>query len=78
MHKLLTPSLLICALSACSTTQTTKNSQIAAPQTISAAQSQVEPIAPALQAIIDQSWQLQLSASPEMAYSMGDAVPQES
>ncbi|MCU8034977.1 MAG: DUF885 domain-containing protein [Shewanella sp.] len=73
MHKLLTPSLLICALSACSTTQTTKNSQIAAPQTISAAQSQVEPIAPALQAIIDQSWQLQLSASPEMAYSMGDA-----
>ncbi|MDT3321906.1 DUF885 domain-containing protein [Shewanella sp. SP1S2-4] len=73
MHKLLTPSLLICALSACSTTQTTENSQTSAPQTISATQSQVEPIAPALQAIIDQSWQLQLSASPEMAYSMGDA-----
>ena len=73
MHKLLTPSLLICALSACSTTQTTKNSQTSAPQAISATQSQVEPIAPALQAIIDKSWQLQLSASPEMAYSMGDA-----
>ncbi|ABX51652.1 protein of unknown function DUF885 [Shewanella baltica OS195] len=73
MHKLLTPSLLICALSACSATQTTKNSQTVAPQAISATQSQVEPIAPALQAIIDQSWQLQLSASPEMAYSMGDA-----
>uniref|UniRef100_UPI004047BBE2 DUF885 domain-containing protein n=1 Tax=Shewanella baltica TaxID=62322 RepID=UPI004047BBE2 len=73
MHKLLTPSLLICALSACSATQTTENSQTAAPQAISTAQSQVEPIAPALQAIIDQSWQLQLSASPEMAYSMGDA-----
>ncbi|MCW1254900.1 DUF885 domain-containing protein, partial [Shewanella baltica] len=73
MHKLLTPSLLICALSACSATQTTKNSQTAAPQAISTTQSQVEPIAPALQAIIDQSWQLQLSASPEMAYSMGDA-----
>lgn len=73
MHKLLTPSLLICALSACSATQTTKNSQTAAPQAISATQSQVEPIAPALQAIIDQSWQLQLNASPEMAYSMGDA-----
>ena len=73
MHKLLTPSLLICALSACSATQTTNNIQPVAPQTISAVQSQVEPIAPALQAIIDQSWQLQLSASPEMAYSMGDA-----
>ncbi|WP_338726217.1 DUF885 domain-containing protein [Shewanella baltica] len=73
MHKLLTPSLLICALSACSATQTTKNSQTAAPQAISTTQSQIEPIAPALQAIIDQSWQLQLSASPEMAYSMGDA-----
>ena len=73
MHKLLTPSLLICALSACSATQTKNNIQPVAPQTISAVQSQVEPIAPALQAIIDQSWQLQLSASPEMAYSMGDA-----
>lgn len=73
MHKLLTPSLLICALGACSATQTTKNIQTPSAQTISAAQSQVEPIAPALQAIIDQSWQLQLSASPEMAYSMGDA-----
>lgn len=73
MHKLLTPSLLICALGACSATQTTKNSQTPSSQAISAAQSQVEPIAPALQAIIDQSWQLQLSASPEMAYSMGDA-----
>ena len=73
MHKLLTPSLLICALSACSATQTTKNSQTAAPLAVSATQSQVEPIDPALQAIIDQSWQLQLSASPEMAYSMGDA-----
>lgn len=73
MHKLLTPSLLICALGACSATQTTKNIQTPSSQAISAAQSQVEPIAPALQAIIDQSWQLQLSASPEMAYSMGDA-----
>ncbi|MBO6228004.1 MAG: DUF885 domain-containing protein, partial [Shewanella sp.] len=73
MHKLLTPSLLICALSACTATQITENSQTAAPQAISTTQSQVEPIAPALQAIIDQSWQLQLSASPEMAYSMGDA-----
>ncbi|WP_173497793.1 DUF885 family protein [Shewanella sp. ISTPL2] len=73
MHKLLTPSLLICALGACSATQTTKDIQTPSSQTISAAQSQVEPIAPALQAIIDQSWQLQLSASPEMAYSMGDA-----
>lgn len=73
MHKLLTPSLLICALGACSATQTTKNIQTPSAQAISAAQSQVEPIAPALQAIIDQSWQLQLSASPEMAYSMGDA-----
>ena len=73
MHKLLTPSLLIFALAACSATQTTKNSQTPSSQAISAAQSQVEPIAPALQAIIDQSWQLQLSASPEMAYSMGDA-----
>lgn len=73
MHKLLTPSLLICALGACSATQTTKNIQTPSSQTISAAQSQVEPIAPALQAIIDQSWQLQLSANPEMAYSMGDA-----
>lgn len=72
MHKLLTPSLLIFALAACSATQTTKNIQTPSSQTISAAQSQVEPIAPALQAIIDQSWQLQLSASPEMAYSMGD------
>ncbi len=73
MHKLLTPSLLICALGACSATQTTKDIQTPSSQVISAAQSQVEPIAPALQAIIDQSWQLQLSASPEMAYSMGDA-----
>ncbi|MCU7976632.1 DUF885 domain-containing protein [Shewanella sp. SW36] len=73
MHKLLTPSLLICALGACSATQTTKNIQTPSAQTISATQSQVEPIAPALQAIIDQSWQLQLSASPEMAYSMGYA-----
>ncbi|MGL4713982.1 MAG: DUF885 domain-containing protein [Shewanella sp.] len=73
MQKLLTPSLLICTLSACAVTQTTKNSQTAAPQAVSATQSQVEPIASALQAIIDQSWQLQLSASPEMAYSMGDA-----
>ncbi|MGL6011623.1 MAG: DUF885 domain-containing protein [Shewanella oncorhynchi] len=73
MHKLLTPSLLICALGACSATQTTKNIQTPSSQAISAAQSQFEPIAPALQAIIDQSWQLQLSASPEMAYSMGDA-----
>ncbi|GIU38309.1 hypothetical protein TUM4637_38860 [Shewanella hafniensis] len=73
MHKLLTSSLLICALGACSATQTTKNSQTPSSQAISAAQSQVEPIAPALQAIIDQSWQLQLSASPEMAYSMGVA-----
>lgn len=69
MHKLL-PSLLICTLSACSTTQSTVDHAASMPLT--SAQSQLVPIAPALQTIIDQSWQLQLSASPEMAYSMGD------
>ncbi|MFB2639475.1 DUF885 family protein [Shewanella bicestrii] len=70
MHKLFTPSLLICALSACSTVlppiESTKQT------TVAVAQSTAKTMAPALQAIVDQSWQLQLSASPEMAYGMGD------
>ncbi|MFB2649985.1 DUF885 domain-containing protein [Shewanella mangrovisoli] len=70
MHKLFTPSLLICALSACSAVQppieSTKQT------TVAVAQSTAKTMAPALQAIVDQSWQLQLSASPEMAYGMGD------
>ncbi|MFB2654722.1 DUF885 domain-containing protein [Shewanella seohaensis] len=70
MHKLFTPSLLICALSACSAVlppiESTKQT------TVAVAQSTAKTMAPALQAIVDQSWQLQLSASPEMAYGMGD------
>lgn len=70
MHKLFTPSLLLCALSACSAAQppieSTKQT------TVAVAQSTAKTMAPALQAIADQSWQLQLSASPEMAYGMGD------
>lgn len=70
MHKLFTPSLLLCALSACSAVQplieSTKQT------TVAVAQSTAKTMAPALQAIADQSWQLQLSASPEMAYGMGD------
>ncbi|MCH1929816.1 DUF885 domain-containing protein [Shewanella sp. A25] len=69
MHKLLTPSLLICALAACSSTPTQVENT--APMAV-AMQSQSNKIAPALQSIIDQSWQLQLAASPEMAYGMGD------
>lgn len=70
MHKLLTPSLLICALSACSVGA--PQGQNPASAVIATSPSQASPISPALQAIIDQSWQLQLSASPEMAYGMGD------
>lgn len=70
MHKLLTPSLLICALSACSVG--VPQGQNPASAVIATSPSQASPISPALQAIIDQSWQLQLSASPEMAYGMGD------
>lgn len=70
MHKLLTPSLLICALSACSVGA--PQGQNPASAVIVTSPSQASPISPALQAIIDQSWQLQLSASPEMAYGMGD------
>ncbi|MGL5664927.1 MAG: DUF885 domain-containing protein [Shewanella sp.] len=70
MHKLFTPSLLICALSACSAAQppieSTKQT------TVAVAQSTTKTMASTLQAIVDQSWQLQLSASPEMAYGMGD------
>ena len=69
MHKLFTPSLLICALTACSTAQTPIEHT---PTTITTAQAPAKTMAPALQAIVDQSWQLQLSASPEMAYGMGD------
>ncbi len=69
MHKLFTPSLLICALAACSSvpTQIENTAPIAV-----ATQAQSKKIDPALQSIIDQSWQLQLAASPEMAYGMGD------
>lgn len=70
MHKLFTPSLLICALSACSTAQPPAES--ASQTAVAITQSSVKTMAPALQAIVDQSWQLQLSASPEMAYGMGD------
>ncbi|WP_297892736.1 DUF885 family protein [Shewanella sp.] len=70
MHKLLTPSLLICALSACSVGA--PQGQNPASAVIATSPSQASPISPALQAIIDQSWQLQLSANPEMAYGMGD------
>lgn len=70
MHKLFTPSLLICALSACSTAQPPAES--ASQTAVAITQSSVKKMAPALQAIVDQSWQLQLSASPEMAYGMGD------
>lgn len=70
MHKLFTPSLLICALSACSAVQ--PPSAPTAQTTVAVAQSAAKTMAPALQAIVDQSWQLQLSASPEMAYGMGD------
>lgn len=70
MHKLFTPSLLICALSACSTTQPPAES--ASQTAVAITQSSVKKMAPALQTIVDQSWQLQLSASPEMAYGMGD------
>jgi len=69
MHKLFTPSLLICALTACSTAQTPIEHT---PTTITTAQTPAKTMAPALQAIADQSWQLQLSANPEMAYGMGD------
>ncbi|MFG0454431.1 DUF885 domain-containing protein [Shewanella mangrovisoli] len=70
MHKLFTPSLLICALSACSAVQ--PPSAPTAQTTVAVAQSTTKTMAPTLQAIVDQSWQLQLSASPEMAYGMGD------
>lgn len=70
MHKLFTPSLLICALSACSTAQPPAES--ASQTAVAITQSSVKKMAPALQTIVDQSWQLQLSASPEMAYGMGD------
>ncbi|MGL4219127.1 MAG: DUF885 domain-containing protein [Shewanella sp.] len=70
MHKLFTPSLLICALSACSTAQPPAES--ASQTAVAITQSSVKTMAPALQAIVDQSWQLQLSTSPEMAYGMGD------
>lgn len=70
MHKLFTPSLLICALSACSAAH--PPSAPTAQTTVAVAQSTAKTMAPALQAIVDQSWQLQLSASPEMAYGMGD------
>ncbi|MGL4581118.1 MAG: DUF885 domain-containing protein [Shewanella xiamenensis] len=70
MHKLFTPSLLLCALSACSAAQ--PPSAPTAQTTVAVAQSTAKTMAPALQAIVDQSWQLQLSASPEMAYGMGD------
>lgn len=70
MHKLFTPSLLICALSACSTAQPPAES--ASQTAVAITQSSVKKMAPALQTIVDQSWQLQLSASPEMAYEMGD------
>lgn len=70
MHKLFTPSLLICVLSACSTAKPPAES--ASQTAVAITQSSVKTMAPALQAIVDQSWQLQLSASPEMAYGMGD------
>lgn len=70
MHKLFTPSLLICALSTCSTAQPPAES--ASQTAVAITQSSVKKMAPALQTIVDQSWQLQLSASPEMAYGMGD------
>lgn len=71
MHKLLTPSLFILALSACSATPSATNSAANPKRTINTAQ-QVQAITPALQTIVDKSWQLQLSANPEMAYRMGD------
>lgn len=71
MHKLLTPSLFILALSACSATPSVTNSAANPKHTTNTAQ-QVQAITPALQTIVDKSWQLQLSANPEMAYRMGD------
>lgn len=72
MHKLFTPSLLICALSACSAVQPPSTPTAQTTVAVAVAQSTAKTMAPALQAIVDQSWQLQLSASPEMAYGMGD------
>lgn len=69
MHKLITPSLFILALSACNTAPSVTNT---AANSITNTAQQVQAIAPALQNIVDQSWQLQLSANPEMAYNMGD------
>lgn len=71
MRKLLTPSLVFCTLSACSTALGPVT-----PAAISQATShQSQPyqgIAPELKTIIDQSWKIQLSANPEMAYDAGD------
>jgi len=59
MHKLFTPSLLICALSACSTAQPPAES--ASQTAVAITQSSVKTMAPALQAIVDQSWWIAVS-----------------